>query len=264
MENVFFKQSLRGFDRRQVLEYIDGLSRQMSRQADEYSRRQEKLENEIKDLSDSLRHKSDSLNISNEKLSRLAEELNGLKQTNSELKRQVAGYRNMLLERDRQMSRIKAEYNELSRQSRRLKEENRHWKSRQDDIAVCMVEAQARARRIVDKANAQARRTKAQFDANAAGLMEKVADMKGEISRLEKQLESSFSRLNTAMKSMDEAQRVIEEQVSSYRKKVDDLDRFSIRKDAKEPPAPKRNSRPSQKKNLTDSVLDTISKLLER
>ena len=105
MENVLFKQSLRGFDRQQVLEYIDSLSKQMSRQAQEYGRRQESLENEISSLTRQLQDKSDSLNISQKKLDEMIQELNSLKQTNTELKKQVSAYRNMILERDRQISR---------------------------------------------------------------------------------------------------------------------------------------------------------------
>ena len=89
MENVLFKQSLRGFDRQQVLEYIDSLSKQMSRQAQEYGRRQESLENEINSLTRQLQDKSDSLNISRKKLDEMIQELNSLKQTNTELKKQV-------------------------------------------------------------------------------------------------------------------------------------------------------------------------------
>ncbi len=50
MENILFKQSFRGFDRNQVLEYIDNLSNEMSRQADNYNQIQKGLEEEIKRL----------------------------------------------------------------------------------------------------------------------------------------------------------------------------------------------------------------------
>lgn len=264
MENVLFKQSLRGFDRQQVLEYIDSLSKQMSRQAREYDRRQEGLENEINSLTRQLQDKSDSLNISRKKLDRMIQELDSLKQTNAELKKQVSAYRNMVLERDRQISRMKAEYNDLSRHSRQLEQDNRQWKSRQDEIAACMVEASVRAKQIINEATAQARRTKAQFDENAAHLMEKVSDMKAEIAKLEDQLEGSFARLNTAMENMDKAGLAIEQQVNSYREQVNFLDIEQPAKVQNVSPAYTPERKAQARKSLTDSVLDTISKLLEK
>ena len=264
MENVLFKQSLRGFDRQQVLEYIDSLSKQMSQQAREYDQRQESLEKEIDSLTRQLRDKSDSLNISQKKLDRMIQELDSLKQTNAELKKQVSAYRNMILERDRQISRMKAEYNDLSRHSRQLEQDNRQWKSRQDEIAACMVEASVRAKEIINEATAQARRTKAQFDANAAHLMEKVSDMKAEIAKLEDQLEGSFARLNTAMENMDKAGLAIEQQVNSYREQIGFLDEEQPQAPEKAFSARTTGKRVQLKKSLTDSVLDTISKLLEK
>ena len=46
MENVLFNQSLFGFDRGQVLKYIDDMSAQMSRQAREYAKKQTDLQEE--------------------------------------------------------------------------------------------------------------------------------------------------------------------------------------------------------------------------
>ncbi|MBR4036539.1 MAG: hypothetical protein IKJ05_07410, partial [Oscillospiraceae bacterium] len=132
------------------------------------------------------------------------------------------------------------------------------------EIAACMVEASVRAKEIINRATQQARRTKAEFDANAADLMVKVADVKSEISRLEQQLEQSFAKLSTAMENMDKASSVIETQVMEYRKKVDDIDKISPAT-VVEPVAPvKAEPKQPVKKSLTDSVLDTISKLLEK
>ncbi len=265
MENILFKQSFRGFDRNQVLEYIDNLSNEMSRQADNYNQIQKGLEEEIRTLSDKLSHTGDSLNISQEKVVQLTKNLEEIKQDNIELKNQINTYRNMILERDREISSIKVNYNQLSQQRDELEKENADWKSKQDEIAACMVEASVRAKQIINRATEEARRTKAEFDANAADLMEKVADVKGEISRLEEQLERSFAKLSTAMENMDKASSVIESQVMEYRKQVDTIDKISPVTVAAEEPAPvKTVVKTVTKKSLTDSVLDTISRLLEK
>ena len=267
MENVLFRQTLRGFDRRQVLEYIDNLSAQMSRQAEDYTNIQKGLEEEIRSLSLRLSENKDNLALTRELSAKLQEELAEMKQDNFELKKQINTYRSMILERDKEISEIKVNYNKLSDHKDKLEEENAQWKARQDEIAACMVEANLRAKEIISRAEDKAMQKKAEFDANAADLMGKVADVKGEISRLEQQLEESFSKLSQAMEKMDRASSVIEEQVKEYRAQVETLDDF--RRDVREEPVilPKSTqSRPKviAKKTLTDSVLDTISKLLEK
>ena len=264
MENILFKQSFRGFDRNQVLEYIDGLSTEMSRQAENYNQIQKGLDAEIRTLSDKLSLTGENLNVSQEKVVQLTKDLEEIKQDNIQLKNQINTYRNMILERDKEISQIKINYNQLSEQRDQLEKENSDWKSKQDEIAACMVEASVRAKEIINRATQQARRTKAEFDANAADLMVKVADVKSEISRLEQQLEQSFAKLSTAMENMDKASSVIETQVMEYRKKVDDIDKISPAT-VVEPVAPvKAEPKQPVKKSLTDSVLDTISKLLEK
>ncbi len=267
MENVLFRQTLRGFDRRQVLEYIDNLSAQMSRQAEDYTNIQKGLEAEIRSLSLRLSENKDNLALSRELSAKLQEELAEMKQDNFELKKQINTYRSMILERDKEISEIKINYNRLTEHKDKLEEENAQWKARQDEIAACMVEANLRAKEIISRATEEARQKKAEFDANAADLMGKVADVKGEISRLEQQLEDSFAKLSRAMEKMDRASSVIEEQVKEYRTQVDTMDDF--KRDIREEPVvlPKPvQAKPKAivKKTLTDSVLDTISKLLEK
>ena len=269
MENILFKQSFRGFDRNQVLEYIDNLSDQMSRQAENYTEIQKGLEEEIRTLTDKLSETGENLTDSKEKLVELSRNLAGLKQDNIELKKQVNTYRNMILERDREISQIKINYNHLSQQRDQLEKENADWKSKQDEIAACMVEASVRAKEIINQANEEAQRTKAEFDANAANLMDKVADVKSEIARLEQQLEDSFAKLSTAMENMDKASCVIETQVGEYKKRVSVIDavpvvEVTVPEQRKTVGQPVSVAKPQPKKSLTDSVLDTISKLLEK
>ncbi|MBR5521354.1 MAG: hypothetical protein IKU54_05090 [Oscillospiraceae bacterium] len=265
MENVLFRQTLRGFDRQQVLEYIDNLSAQMSQQAEDYTNIQKDLEAEIQSLSLRLSENKGNLDISQELSAKLQTELDEIKQNNFELKRQINTYRNIIQEKDREISEIKINYGQLSEHNDQLETENAQWKARQDEIAACMVEANLRAKQIINQATAEAHQKKAEFDANAADLMGKVADVKGEISRLERQLEDSFAKLTDAMEKMDKASTVIEAQVKEYRTEVSKMDDF--------PPVTYRETYPTEKivkakalpkKTLTDSVLDTISKLLEK
>ncbi len=265
MENVLFKQTFRGFDRRQVLDYIDNISAEMTKQADEYNNIQKGLEEQIHTLSQKLFESKDNLALSRESIRELTEEIENLKGQNSQLKSRVGSYRTMIMERDKEIARVKAEYTRISEKSAQLEEENRIWKQKQDEIAACMVEANLRAKRIIDGANRAAEKTKAEFDQNAANLMDKVKDVRGEISRLEAQLEESFNKLSTAMDNMDKASHIIEEQVGEYKDKVSLLD-TPLQEDTAlpQPVHAIPNARPVVKKTLTESMLDTITRLLEK
>ena len=58
----------------------------------------------------------------------------------------------MIQERDKEISEIKINYNRLTDRKDRLEEENAQWKARQDEIAACMVEANLRAKEIINRA----------------------------------------------------------------------------------------------------------------
>ena len=262
MENILFKQSFRGFDRKQVLDYIDDLSNEMSKQAENYTEIQKGLENEIQSLSDKLSENSEKLNFSQTKLEELTVNLAEIKRDNVDLKNQINTYRHMVWEKDKEISEIKVNYNQLSEDKKNLEEENSQWKAKQDEIAACMVEAQVRAKEIITQAHKQAEQTKAEFTANAANLMDRVTDVKSEIARLEEQLESSFAKLSDAMQNMDKASGAIENQVKEYQSKVENIDAVSISEDKEKTEIV--DDAAAIKKTLTESVLETISKLLEK
>ena len=185
-----------------------------------------------------------------------------IKKDNVDLKNQINTYRHMVWEKDKEISEIKINYNQLSADKKNLEAENAQWKSKQDEIAACMVEAQVRAKRIIADAHKQAERAQAEFTANAANLMDKVTDVKGEIARLEEQLESSFAKLSTAMQNMDKASGAIENQVKEYQSKVENLEVVSVDEESKDEKIV--DEAAAIKKSLTESVLETISKLLEK
>ena len=65
---------------------------------------------------------------------------------------------------------------------------------------------------------------------------------------------------------MDKASSVIEEKVTEHRKQVEVMDKFQPVKEAEPAKVTVKQTviKPQPKKSLTDSVLDTISKLLEK
>lgn len=265
MENIVFKQSLVGFDRTQVLSFIDTLASQLKTQEAEYTEKQERLQKEINNLSGSLATNDQALKQVTQKNQELSQELEQFKKSSTEIKMQINTYRNLILDKDREIVEIKNNYNRLAQQKETLQKDNEIWQSKQNEIAACLVDANVRAKEIITAADDEAKKTKAEFAANAGQLFGRVEDVKNEISRVEEQIEASFQKLKDAMSTMDCSAKVIEEQVLNYKNQVETLDIKADRPQEEKPQAKFVASfKPEVKKTLTDSVLDTILKLLEK
>lgn len=262
MENILFKQKFRGFDRQEVLNYVDSLSNEMKKQSEDCETAKRNLENEIQNLNEKLSKNKEALDLSLKKLEEVTENFKELKQDNINLKNQINTYRGMILERDREISKIKAENKSLSEYKTTLEDENAQWKSKQDEIGSCMVEASVRAKQILEDAYRQADRTKNDLNINAVRLMDKVNGMKEEIHRLELQLDDSFNKLSMAMENMEKASNNVESQVKDYQSKIEliDVDENSSKDDKNLD----NNEDTSSGKKLSDSVLDKISKILDK
>jgi len=271
MDNVVFKQSVMGFNRTQVLEYIDTLVKQLKDREEEYAQKQQEYQQEIETLASKCQENKQDLTLTVDKIKELSVELEYFKNNNTELKNQIEHYKNLLLTKDGELINLKKDNFSLKTRCELLTAENDSWKKRQDKIGECLIEAQLKADEIIANAHWQAEETKKSMEAQAAKLSKDVVDIKGEIARVEQQLEQSFAKLQKAMETMDSSAKTIEEQVESYKAKVEDIN-TSV-------PAPKQvnsekrkpqntlgtyavKAKPVHKKTLTDSVLDTIAKII--
>lgn len=272
MDNVVFKQSVMGFNRTQVLEYIDTLVKQLKEQETEYTNKQLALEEEIDRLSSKCDENKQDLTLTVDKIKELSVELEYFKKNNEELKLQIDHYKNLILTKDGEIVALKRDGFALKTRCDLLAAENESWKKRQDKIGEYLIEAEVKAESIVKEAEAKAKETKKSMEAQAAKLSRDVVDLKGEISRVEAQLEQSFAKLQKAMETMDSSARTIEEQVDSYKNKIESI---KTRVDDEGNPVASKDkkvaslsdtyaikARPVQKKSLTDNVLETIAKII--
>lgn len=265
MENIVFNQSIMGFNRGQVLEYIDTLVKQLKEQENEYTQKQERLQQEVDGLSAKCVENKEDLTLTVEKIKELSEEIEYFKKNNFELKSQTDHYRNLILSKDSEIISLKKDTSTLKVNCEQLSQENEKWKSRQNKISECLVEANLRADEIIVAAQKEADNRKVQLRVNVSSLSSGVVVLKDEISQVEKQLEQSFQKLQKAMADMDASAHTIEQQVNSYKEKVDGID--GIETPRKLIPQGVPQARPFVrpiKKNLTDTVLDTISKILDK
>ena len=271
MDNVVFKQSVMGFNRTQVLEYIDTLVKQLKEQETEYTNKQLALQDEIDRLSSKCAENKQDLTLTVDKIKELSVELEYFKKNNEELKNQIDYYKNLILTKDGEIVELKKNTFSLKTRCELLTAENDSWKKRQNKIGECLIEAEMKAEAIVKEAEEKAEATKKAMEEQATKLSRDVDDLKDEISRVEAQLEQSFAKLQKAMATMDSSARTIEEQVDSYKTKIEAIktsapgNEPAVSKDKKVASLSDTYAikpRPVQKKSLTDSVLDTIAKII--
>ena len=273
MENVVFKQSVMGFNRTQVLEYIDTLVKQLKDREDEYAQKQQEFQNEIDTLTSKCQESKQDLTLTVDKIKELSVELEYFKNNNTELKNQIEYYKNLLLTKDGELISLKKDNFSLKTRCELLAADNDSWKKRQDKIGECLIEAQIKADEIIAQAHWQAEETQKAMAQQASKLSKDVVDLKSEIARVEAQLEQSFAKLQHAMETMDTSAKTIEEQVDSYKAKIDDMDTSVVEPERSKTVVGKAKTtntigtyavkaKPVQKKTLTDSVLDTIAKII--
>ena len=275
MDNVVFKQSVMGFNRTQVLEYIDTLAKQLKDQENEYMTRKQELEAEVGTLSAKCAEKRQDLELTVEKIRELSEELDFFRKNNDELKGQIEYYKDLIMSKDGEIVNLKRNTFSLQTRVDLLSAENDSWKKRQDKIGETLIEANMKAEEIIRNAEEKAFLTKKSIEEQAANLSADVVNIKDEISRVEKQLEESFAKLQHAMTTLDASAKTIEAQVDEYKNKVEDMETTlpevceeeTVSKDKKlaslaDTYAIKAVPKPVQKKSLTDSVLETIAKII--
>lgn len=273
MDNVVFKQSVMGFNRTQVLEYIDTLVKQLKEQENEYTQKQKELEDEISSLSAKCAENKQDLALTVDKIKELSIELDYFKKNNAELKTQIDHYKNLILTKDGEIVSLKKDTFALKTRCELLTAENESWKKRQDKIGECLIEANMKAEKIVRNAEAEAEQVKQQMVEQTQALKGDVINLKEEIARVEAQLEQSFAKLQHAMETMDSSSKTIEQQVDEYKAKIEAIETESKAelpkaqsKDKKvaslaDTYAVKVPAKPA-KKSLTESVLDTIAKII--
>lgn len=270
MSNVVFKQSIMGFNREQVLEYIDTLVKQLKDCEEEYVQKQHQLQQEIENLSADCDENRQKLTSTIDKINKLEDELKYFKNNNAELKSQIDYYKNLLLAKDSEMVTVKRENFSLKTRCELLAKDNENWKKRQDKIGQCLIDAQVKAEEIVSNACAEAEQKKQSIEKQAAKLSGDVDNLKFEIAKVEQQLEQSFGKLQKAMQMMETSAKSIEEQVDEYKSKTEKLSIDFVEDDDVKTCS---NSSAAKnvhttavfsktKKSLTENMLETISKIL--
>lgn len=272
MDNIVFNQSIMGFNRTEVLSYIDTLMKQIKDQEDEYTKRELELQEQMNAISNEYAEDRQKLSIADDKIRNLNFEIESQKRNIVDLEDKIYLYKQSLKKKDDEILELKRNTFSLKTRCDLLSAENESWKKRQDKIGECLIESNVKAEEIIKEAEAQAEQTKNDMQKKVANLAGDVVTLKSEIFHVEKEIEESFAKLKNVLRTIDGSAKTIENSVVEYKIKVETLGEnirrekeiLNERKTVCEPICEVKEVVKTQKKSLTDSVLDTISKILEK
>ena len=265
MNNIVFDQSLMGFNRTQVLEYIDTLVKQLKDQEQEYTKKQQELSEEVSSLSSQCNEHKQELTYAAEKVEKLNRQIEEFKNDNFQLQAQVDKYKTLIGAKDTEIADLKKNAFSLKTRCELLTAENELWKKRQDKIGECLIEANMKAEEIINSAKQEAEQTKQSIINQTVNLSGNVINLKEEISRVERQLEQSFTELQSAIENLDSSADAIRRQVDSFKTKAEAVDTSGKLIEEKNIDTYRAVSAVKNvRKTLTDSVLDTITKILDK
>ncbi len=273
MDNIVFNQSIMGFNRTEVLNYIDTLVKQIKDQENEYTKRELELQEQMSALSNEYAEDKQKLSVADAKIRSLNFEVETQKRNVIELEDKIQLYKQSLKKKDDEILEYKKNTFSLKTRCELLSAENESWKKRQDKIGECLIESNVKAEEIIKEAEIQAEETKNDMQKKVANLAGDVVNLKSEISHVEKEIEESFAKLKNVLQTIDSSAKTIENSVVEYKIKVETLGE-NIRREkeilnesknvCEEPVCEVKEVIKTHKKSLTDSVLDTISKLLDK
>ncbi len=261
MEKEVFKQSLLGFDRNQVIKYIDDLLKELKEKEIEYIKKQEELTNEIELLKASINQNETEFLKAKESAQILKEEIDKANKQNKELEEKLSKYREFIFLKEDAYNNLKLKYDEKDTEISKIIKENQHWKDRQEEISSTLVEARLKAKDIVLEAKEEANNIKLKFCEDANGLAKDFINVRSSIEDMEKQLEMSFTKVKNAINLIDKSSGDIQDKIINYSINIDDFGKDSRQYTYKKEGF---KSKKEEKPTLIENILESISNLLEK
>lgn len=214
MENqVIFKTSLSGFNKREVLDYIDELTRSskaavtdlekkmedMQRENAAYLQQQEDHLRQLNEMTQALQEKSSKETELNAMLSSLNEELHKQQGILREKEMVIAGQENRI--------------QQLRQRSEALEEKNRKYDEAAGQIGQAILDAKAIAKKIVEDANDRAGLVSEKAKETVGYIFSDITAFQGEMDVLKKSVRDTFLSIN---EQIDHAQQGIDEVAKKY------------------------------------------------
>lgn len=233
-----FKTVFHGFEKEEVLKYIDELSQEATKsenelqnKIDEISKSREQLETQIQGFDEKIRNMEQELNIEKGKSTKLSEMVE-----------------NLQVEIDRQRKQTEAKERECQSQQEqnrtmKAKLDSLEYKSKKYDdatvaIGTAILEAQQSAKRILDAAAQKSEKISEEADVIIGGILTKIDDMQTDFLSLRGKMNESIEMLNSRF---DEIEQEIERsrEVVSKAKSEKPVAKDDEEEEILETPAPK-------------------------
>ncbi len=263
MEKEIFKQSIMGFDRSQVIKYIDDLLREMTEKEIEYKNKQEELEKEIKLLQNSIGKNDTELLEAKEAVELLKKGIIEAAKNNQGLQEKLSKYKEFIILKETAYTELKEKHDSKTEEIEKIHNENEYWKLRQEEISTTLIEAKLTAKEIVNDANNKAEEIKNKFKEDADNLSKEFVGVKRSIEDIEKQIEASFSKVSGAISLIDKSSEELEERIKNYSLNTNNLGQ-NIENTVYNNNPTKAKPKRQAKTSLLENVLESISSLLDK
>ncbi len=261
MEKEVFKQSLLGFDRTQVINYIDDLLKQIKTKEEEYMQKQEELENEIKLLQSSIDENENEYEEAKEAVELLKKGILDAAKNNQVLEEKLSKCKEFIILRENEYIKVKSKLDNSNEEIGKVIAENDYWKARQKEISTTLIDARLKANDIISEAKEEAVVIKEKLHEDAKGLAKEFMGVKRSIEDIESQLEQSFLKVKNAISLIDKSSEVIQDKITSYSYSIEELGETPQKNTYKK----QINTQKKETKHtLLENLLDNISNLLDK
>ena len=244
----------------------------------EYQKNNEELTQELQDLSVSLSQNYESLVAEKRKVDDFSREIKYYRQENYKLKLKIEQLNKSLDDKDLKLQ-------SLDKKLKKAQDEKDYLNQQVDDIELAKIQAQGyidqakiQAKQIVQHADIQAAQKRMQFKQESQELANSAALYKANINNIEAHLEESFVTLKKIISDMERSTQLMQSNFESYSSgspvvnsyetaQIHSIEnqRNQIEKTQEIILKPKVKVEVKQsKKNLAESILDSLSKLIEK
>ncbi len=261
MEKEVFKQSLLGFDRNQVIKYIDDLLKQIKNQEEEYAKKQEELETQVKLLQDSIDKNENDYEQAKEAVELLKQGIIDAAKTNQALEEKLSKCKDFIVLKENDYNKLKLQLNTSSQEIEKVVAENDYWKSRQEEISTTLIDARLKANDIINEAKEEAVVIKDRFQGDAQSLAKEFMGVKRSIEDIETQLEQSFLKVKSAISLIDKSSEVIQDKITNYSLAVEN---FAEKPKENTYKKTTNSYKKEVKHSLLENLLENISNLLDK
>lgn len=248
-KQAIFKNSINGFEKTAVLQYIDEMSKESSRieqelqaKLDEMSRSREQLESQVQDFEEKISHIERELEEEKGKNQQLTAKISTLQQDAAAQKRQLE-------DKDRELQIQKEQNRIIKSHAEEIEQKSKKYDEAAASIGSVILDAKQDAKHIVEEANRKAVQITSETDQVISSIITKIDTMKEEFLALRSKMNQSMDLLNA---HFDEIEKEIGASKEAAQKALSSTAKAEPQ--AEQQPAAKPQEQPAEEKKEKELV----------